>query len=419
MAGIMHIWFQLQTLKKEALSITDFVVKMKEIVQSLTTASQIISELDQISYILGGLGQEFDPVIASITAKKGEITLQEAQFLLMSFKARLEKFTTHITIDLPPASTNVLHRIHKGELPPNFISENNQNFRGKFRGRGRSRIGRFSNSRPTCQLCGKSGHFATVCYYRYDNSTGNFGRQQGQQGPMLQQYPSASMAQQYSSTPMIQQYPLASVAQQYSSGPMIQHYPSAPTYQLQSSDINALVATASTVQDPHWYVDSGATNHITSDINNLSLNSSAYRDSESLAIGSGQTLPISHIGKSYFHSLVSSYPKIILNNVLFVPRITKNLLSISRFIKDNNITVEFTGHCCFVKDKPSRQVLLQGILKDGLYQLILPHSSASLEVKSSTYPSFNSSFSYLSSTISSHMFQYKSNSMSSDVLVKP
>ncbi|KAL5765063.1 hypothetical protein ACOSQ2_017657 [Xanthoceras sorbifolium] len=261
MARIMHIWFQLQTLKKEALSITDFVVKMKEIVQSLTTASQIISELDQISYILEGLGQEFDPVIAFITAKKGEITLQQAQFLLMSFEARLEKFTTHTTIDLPPASTNVLHRIHKGELPPNFISENNQNFRGRFRGRGRSGIGRFSNSRPTCQLCGKSGHFATVCYYRYDNSTGNFGRQQGQQGfsmqghhypeyssgPMLQQYPSASMAQQYSYAPMIQQYPLASVAQQYSSGPMIQHYPSAPTYQLQSSDINALVATASTV----------------------------------------------------------------------------------------------------------------------------------------------------------------------------
>ncbi|KAL5742091.1 hypothetical protein ACOSP7_028823 [Xanthoceras sorbifolium] len=96
----------------------------------------------------------FDPIIASITAKKGEITLQKAQFMLMNFDARLEQFTTHITIDLPPASANVLHRIHKGELPTNFLSEY-QNFRGRFKGHGRGRSGRFINFRPTCQLCGK------------------------------------------------------------------------------------------------------------------------------------------------------------------------------------------------------------------------------------------------------------------------
>ncbi|KAL5751573.1 hypothetical protein ACOSQ2_022080 [Xanthoceras sorbifolium] len=105
---------------------------------------------------------EFDPVIATITAKKEDITLQE-------------QFISHTTLDLPPASANALHRIHKGELPENFLREN-QNFRGRFRGCGRGRSGRFSNYRPTCQLYGKTGHFATVCYHRYDQSTGNFGR---------------------------------------------------------------------------------------------------------------------------------------------------------------------------------------------------------------------------------------------------
>ncbi|KAL5850415.1 hypothetical protein ACOSQ3_008470 [Xanthoceras sorbifolium] len=184
MARIMHIRSQLQSLKKGALSITEFVVKMKGIVDSLTAASQIISEIDLVAYILGGLGQEFDPVIATITAKKEEITLQEAQFLLMSFEARLEQFTSHTTLDLPPASANVLHRINKGELPENFLREN-QNFRGRFRGRGRGRSGRFSNYRPTCQLCGKTGHFATVCYHKYNQYTGNFGRQQ--ETPLLLQ----------------------------------------------------------------------------------------------------------------------------------------------------------------------------------------------------------------------------------------
>ncbi|KAL5776178.1 hypothetical protein ACOSP7_009104 [Xanthoceras sorbifolium] len=64
---------------------------------------------------------EFDPIIAIVTAKKEDITLQEAQFLLMSFEARLEQFTFHTTLDLPTTSTNVLHRIHKGELLENFL----------------------------------------------------------------------------------------------------------------------------------------------------------------------------------------------------------------------------------------------------------------------------------------------------------
>ncbi|KAL5819374.1 hypothetical protein ACOSQ3_023305 [Xanthoceras sorbifolium] len=120
----------------------------------------------------------FDLVIVTITAKKREITLPETQFLLMSFEARLEQFATHTTIELPVASANVLHRIHKGELLSNFLREN-QSFREQFRGCGKGRSNRFNNYRPTCQLCGKPGHFATICYHRYDQFTGYFGRQQG------------------------------------------------------------------------------------------------------------------------------------------------------------------------------------------------------------------------------------------------
>lgn len=34
-------------------------------------------------------------------------------------------------------------------------------------GRGRGR-GRNNGLRPTCQICGKNGHLASVCYYRTD-----------------------------------------------------------------------------------------------------------------------------------------------------------------------------------------------------------------------------------------------------------
>ncbi|KAL5845755.1 hypothetical protein ACOSQ3_009279 [Xanthoceras sorbifolium] len=62
-----------------------------------------------------------DSISATVTAKKEDITLQEAQFLLMSFESHLEQFTSHTTLNLPTASANVLHRIHKGELLDNFL----------------------------------------------------------------------------------------------------------------------------------------------------------------------------------------------------------------------------------------------------------------------------------------------------------
>ncbi|KAL5776137.1 hypothetical protein ACOSP7_009063 [Xanthoceras sorbifolium] len=271
MARIMHIRSQLQSLKKGTLRFTEFVVKIKRIVDSLTTTGQIIPEIDPVAYILGGLGQDFE--------------------------ARLEQFTSHTTLDLPPASADVLHRIHMGELPENFLREN-QNFRGKFRGRGRGRSGKFSHYIPTCQLYGKIRHFARVCYHRYDQPTGNFGRQHESLLPLqtniVQQYgdysatPYQKQNVSYFSTPtyLKQQvtYPPTSHYQQQVT------YPSAPTYQIQSPDINALIATSSTVQDPHWYVDSEATNHITSDIRNLSIHNSAYKRNKSLVVGNGQTM---------------------------------------------------------------------------------------------------------------------------------
>ncbi|KAL5778638.1 hypothetical protein ACOSQ2_009375 [Xanthoceras sorbifolium] len=329
MARIMHIRSQLQSLKKGTLSITEFVVKIKGIVDSLTTTGQIIPEIDLVAYILGGLSQEFDP--------------------------RIRVGRCYTTLDLPPASADVLHRIHMGELPENFLREN-QNFKGKFRGRGRGRSGKFSHYIPTCQLYGKIRHFARVCYHRQHESLlplqTNIVQQYGDYSATPYQKQNVS----YFSTPtyLKQQvtYPPTSHYQQQVT------YPSAPTYQIQSPDINALIATSSTVHDPHWYVDSEATNHITSDIGNLSIHNSAYKRNKSLVVGNGQTIPISHVGNSYFHSFSSSHPTIVLKNILFVPNITKNLLNISQLLKDNNLTVQFVNQCCLIKDKFSNQVLL-------------------------------------------------------------
>lgn len=62
---------------------------------------------------------------------------------------------------------------------------------------------------------------------------------------------------------------------------------------------------------------------------------------------------------------------LFLNNILHVLAITKNLLSISQFTKDNDVVVEFNSEFCLIKNKNSKKVLLQGGLKHDLYQLDL------------------------------------------------
>lgn len=129
-----------------------------------------------------------------------------------------------------------------------------------------------------------------------------------------------------------------------------------------------------------WYMDSGATTHITNELGNLQI-SSDFNGAESVMVGNGNHIPILSIGRSSFSSPVStSHKSLFLNNILYVPQIAKNLLSISQFTYDNNVLIEFHYDCCLVKDKTSHKVLLKGSLVNGLYHIDL----SSLSIKSAT-----------------------------------
>ena len=74
--------------------------------------------------------------------------------------------------------------------------------------------------------------------------------------------------------------------------------------------------------DCSWFENLGATNHITSNLNNLSLHS-PYYGGDKVTIGNDKSLPITSVGTTQFSSLVS------VPNVLHVPQIKKNLISVS------------------------------------------------------------------------------------------
>lgn len=119
--------------------------------------------------------------------------------------------------------------------------------------------------------------------------------------------------------------------------------------------------------DAQWYVDSGATNHITNYLDNLHV-SSPYLGQEHVAVGNGNQLNIESVGKT---SIPTSSQSLLLNNILYVPQITRHLVSVSQFTKDNNVLVEFHQNVCFVKDKQTQMLLMKGALVKGLYKLDL------------------------------------------------
>ena len=84
-----------------------------------------------------------------------------------------------------------------------------------------------------------------------------------------------------------------------------------------------------------------------------------------------------------------------LNQLLHVPEITKNLLSVSKFARDNNVFFEFHPNFCLVKDQVSKIVVLEGKLKGGLYAF----DSSQIQLQKSA-PSQVS----LSQSVTSHQF---------------
>lgn len=112
-------------------------------------------------------------------------------------------------------------------------------------------------------------------------------------------------------------------------------------------------------------MDSGATDHLTSDLERLQVRE-RYGGQDQVQVANGSGLSISHIGHS---TLAGS--SIRLNNILHVPHIRQHRLSVYRLVSDNDIFIEFHRYFFLVKDKATRRILLRGRSQGGLYPLPL------------------------------------------------
>lgn len=97
-----------------------------------------------------------------------------------------------------------------------------------------------------------------------------------------------------------------------------------------------------------WYPDLGASHHITYDSGNFTQ-ITPYQGSEKVHLGNGQAISISSLGTSQFYSPQNRHTLLTLNNLLHVPTIAKNLVSVSQFPRDNRVFFCVSSNCLLCK----------------------------------------------------------------------
>nr|ABF94964.1 retrotransposon protein, putative, Ty1-copia subclass [Oryza sativa Japonica Group] len=171
-ARFINTRIALSNTKKGTLSINEYVSKMKTLADEMTAAGKVVDDDDLVLYIIAGLDDTYEPVISTIVGKDF-MTLGEAYSQLLSFEQRLA--LRHGG----DASANLANRgrgggggQQRGDNAGNGRGRGNNN-NGANRGRGRGNNGGARppggvDNIPKCQLCYKRGHTVINCWYRYD-----------------------------------------------------------------------------------------------------------------------------------------------------------------------------------------------------------------------------------------------------------
>lgn len=331
-ARSVNMRIALATTKKENSSVAEYFAKMKALGDDMAAAGRPLEDEELVEYIITGLGKDFSPIVSALCARVEPISVGELYSQLLNFETRMD----------------LIYGGSPGSGSANSASRGRGSWRGKnqARGRGPSRGGAQSgrggssrgppaggrgshnnnnsrsfynnNSRGTsggapdsddnrCQVCFKKNHSAAECWHRFDE---NF----------------------------------------------------VPDQRLVAA------ATNSYGVDTNWYTDTGATDHMTSNLEQLSLKKK-YHGGDQIHTASGTGMNISHIGRTTVRTPTRN---IQLNDVLYVPQAKKNLVSVHRLTADNSVFIEFHPDFFLIKDQETKNILLRGRCHRGLYPLPAP-----------------------------------------------
>ena len=318
---LFELQSKLQISEKLDKPMDEYLRDVKNICEQLASIGSPVSEKMKIFAVLKGLGREYEPIKVSI---EGMIdlspgpTFEEVSSRLKSFAGRLASYNTGLEVS--PHMAFYSNYSRKGRGNSYGRSGGNQGKGGNYSTKGRgfpqqitsgsSSSGTYNTeNRIVCQICGKPGHPALKCWHRFNNSY------------QYEELPAALTAMRITDV----------------------------------TDHNG----------SEWVGDSGATAHITNSHHNLQQ-SQPYGGSDTVMVGNGDFLPITHTGSAILPGSSGNLP---LNDVLVCPNIGKSLLSVSKLTRDYPCSVDFDCDYVRVTDKATKKLLAQGNNSNGLYVL--------------------------------------------------
>ncbi|GKA19538.1 hypothetical protein Tco_0699453 [Tanacetum coccineum] len=136
-----------------------------------------------------------------------------------------------------------------------------------------------------------------------------------------------------------------------------------------SSSLNAQpsptanVTTMTSSMKQLWLFDTGASHHATYNLSSLQTYAD-YEGPDEILLGDGNSLSISHTGHTHINT---PHRPLSLSNVLCVPRLRHNLISIAKLCKSNPASVKFFSSYFLVKYLRTWATLLRVENIDDVY----------------------------------------------------
>ena len=298
--------FEMQKMK-DSETIRDFSDRLLSIVNKIRLLGEELSDQRVVEKILVTLPERFESKISSLEEAKdlSKISLGE---LLNALQAQEQRRTIRQEESMEGAFPAKV-QVQEGD------KGKRKNIKYKGAGSSNRRVGTF----PPCQHCKKTNHSQNYCWWRPDVKC----RKCNQLGHM----------EKICKNRTNQQHEEAQVADQQ-----------------QEEQLFVATCFVSKHASDCWLIDSVCTNHMTNDVNLFK-----HLDKSSVSkvrIGNGEYIPVK--GKGIVAIEGNSGIKLI-SDVLFVPEIDQNLLSVGQLL-EKGYSVVFKNKHCLISDPTGLEI---------------------------------------------------------------